>query len=205
MAKRGNSNIRSAGGVGESKIFCAPEAERPLTGVDKMLDCHIDGKKIRDLNLDPSVLAALPYDATDEGIAAKEAAPNARPSSGITLGAGEFEKALDQRRDDVKIRNMMLFDSRDPLKEVADRFAVPGMKAKFLSPARVKDNGGTGMYEVVKGPNGDPVTVKGMVLAHTPVEVAEAFNEHHRRRGNQLLKQISEQHAQENGRELVDQ
>ncbi len=197
------AKIKSAGGIGESKIFCAPEAERPRTGVDKILDCHIDGVKVSDLNLDPAVLSALDYFATDEGVAEKEAHPNARPASGVTLGAEGFDKALQQRRDDVIEREIALFEARDPLKEVADRYAKPGMRAKFLSPQSVKENGGTGIHQVVKGENGDPVTVKGMILGHAPEDVAKARNEHYRRKGAQLLKQIEDKVRSEDG--IIDQ
>jgi hypothetical protein len=194
-----SKTITSAGGIGESKIFCAPEAEKLPSGVDRILGCHINGVPIADLKLDPQVLSALDYFATDEGVAEKEANPNARPSSGISLGAGPFEKALDQRRDDVKQRDVPLYDARDPLKEVADRYAKPGMRAKFLSRARIKDEGGTGIHQVVKAENGDPVTVKGMILAHAPEEVVAARNAHYRGRGAALLSQIGEKHVRENG------
>jgi hypothetical protein len=198
--------IRSFGGVGKSKNFGAPEAERPITGVDRMLACHINGVKIANLNLRPEVLCALDYYATDEGIAEKNARPNVREPSGITLGKDEFAKALDERRDDVKRRDMPLSDSRDPLKEVADKYAKPGMKAKFLSARRIQEGGGTGDYEVVKKANGDPVKVKGMILGHTPIEVAEARNKSAQKRGNQMIGQITKQYKQEGGvTAVVDQ
>lgn len=201
MAK--GTKIKSAGGIGESKIFCAPEETRLPGGVDRILKCHIDGVKVSDLNLAPQVLSALDYFMTDEGIKERENAPMARPSSGITLGADGFDKALQQRRDDVKERDMALFEARDPMKEVADAHAVPGMKAKFLSASRVKENGGTGIFKVVKEPNGDPVSVKGMVLAHAPIKVTEARNRHYQEKGNALLKQITETYKREGGATAV--
>lgn len=199
--------IRSAGGIGESKIFCAPEGERPTdTAADQMLKCHIKGQLISTLELNNDILMALPYSATDEGIAEAAARAAASPKpSGATIGKENFEKALDQRRDDVKNRDMPMYEARDPLKEVADKFAVPGMKAKFLSQARIKDAGGTGAYEVVRKENGDPVTVKGMVLGHAPEEMVKARNKHFQQRGNQLLEQITEAHKHENGEKLADQ
>lgn len=114
------------------------------------------------------------------------------------MGADEFSKALEQRKDDVKQRDVPLFEARDPLKEVADRYAKPGMKAKFLSRTRIKDEGGTGMHEVVVKENGDPVMVKGMVLGHAPIAEVEARNAHFRAKGAQMLKQVEQKHEQEN-------
>lgn len=195
--------IQVAGGVGESKVFCAPEAERVASGVDRILACHIDGKPVKDMGLDHSVLTALDYYSTDEGMKEKENAPMARESSGIEQGKGPFEKALDERRDDVKVRDKMLFESRDPLKEVADAHAVPGMKPKFLSGRRIQEEGGTGIYEVVKDKNGEPVRVKGMVLGHTPVELAASRNEHYRSKANAMLDQITQKYRQEGGATAV--
>lgn len=198
MAKK----IQSAGGIGESKIFAAPDAEKDAAH-ERMLDCHINGVAIRELNLEPQVLAALDYWATDEGIEEHNARPNVRESSGITLGQDPFDKSLEQRRDDVKDRGMDTYEARDPLKEVADRYARPGMKPKFLSQHKIKDTGGTGDYEVVKDAAGDPVKVRGMILGHVPVERAEARNRHFRNRGNQLLKQIGEKYKNEGGETAV--
>src|ERR1039458_480241 len=118
--------IMGASGIGPSKNFGAPEETRLKGGVDRMLACHIDGVLISKMNLDPQVLTALDYYATDEGIAEKNAGRS--EPSGISFGKDPFDKALMERRDDVKLRDKPLFDSRDPLKELADRHAVPGMR-----------------------------------------------------------------------------
>lgn len=190
-------------GIPDSRPFIASEADRPEAGVDRLLKCHIKGVLVSDLDLDPAVLSALDYYATDEGIAERENAPNARPSSGITLGADPFAKTLEEKRDDVKVKGMDLGEARDPLREVADRHAKPGMHPKYLSPRRVTENGGTGDYEVVKKENGDPVKVKGMVLAHIPEDLAKKRQRQNQERGNQLLKQISEQYKREGGSTAV--
>lgn len=201
MAKQ---KIMSAGGIGESKIFAAPNAEKDAA-LEKMLNCHINGVEIRALNLQPQVLAALDYWGTDEGIAERNARPNVRPPSGVELGKDAFDKSLDQRRDDVKDRGMESYVARDPLKEVAERYIKPesGMKPKFLSASKIKDAGGTGDYEVVKDEHGDPVRVRGLVLGQMPVERAKARNRHFRERGNQLLKQIGETYKREGGSTAV--
>lgn len=200
---------RSAGGIGESQVFAVPDAERTEPNVvDRMLGCHINGVLVSELKLDEQVLHALDYYATDEGIAEKNARDNVRESSGVSIGKEPFEKALDQRRNDVIERDMPIYEARDPMKEVADKYAVAGMKPKFLSRSRIKDAGGTtGAYTVVVDANGDPVQVKGMILGLAPVDVVEARNKHYRAKGNQLLKQIGEKHLRENANDksLVDQ
>ena len=186
---------KSAGGIGESKNFGAPEGERLQGGVDRILACHINKVLIADMNLDPAVLSALDWFATDEGEAEKRANPDARPASGIEMGADEFSKALEQRKDDVKQRDVPLFEARDPLKEVADRYAKPGMKAKFLSRTRIKDEGGTGMHEVVVKENGDPVMVVTILLHlsgdHTADTVAAAMIEAMRELPDHLRRSIT--------------
>jgi len=194
--KRQNQELA---GIPDSRPFVADESTRLESGVDRILKCHINGALIADLNLDPQVLSALDYNATDEGVAEFNARPDVREPSGVTIGKGPFEKALDQRRDDVRERDINLYEARDPLKEVADRYAQPGMRPKFLSAGKVKESGGTGDYEVIKDGRGDPVKVKGMVLAHMPEERARARNKHYRGRNDQLLKQIEQSHQAEGG------
>ena len=189
MAKK----IQSAGGIGESKPFGG--GGEP----DRILACHINGVLISELGLEPHVVAVLNYQATDEGIAESNERRQAQELSGVTLGADGFDKSLAQRRDDVKDRDMDLYQARDPLKEVADRYAVAGMKPKFLSDKKIKDGGTTGDYEVVKDAAGDPVKVRGMVLGHVPVARAAARNKHFQEKGNQLLKAIGDTYKKEGG------
>jgi hypothetical protein len=193
---------QEAAGIPDSKPSAAPHAE--LTGVDRLLVAHINGVQISELNLDPQVLGALDYWQTDEGIAEKNARPDVREWAGHTaVGRDGFDKSLEQRRDDVMDRDMSLYESRDPLKEVADRYAVPGQKAKFLSAAKIKDGGTSGDYSIVKDAAGDPVRVRGMVLGHMPVERAAAKTKFFREKGNSLLKAIGDTYKKEGGATAV--
>lgn len=187
-------------GIPDSKPFIAEETAQQVSRIET---CHINGVAIADMNLDPQVLAALDYLMTDEGIAEKNSRPDVREPSGVTLGQDPFSKALQQRKDDVRDRGFDTYESRDPLKEVADRHAVPGMRPKFLSQARLKDSGGPGDYTIVKDANGDPVKVKGMVLGHIPEDRARARNKHFASRGNKLLNEIGEKYKQEGGSTAV--
>ena len=70
--------IKSAGGFGPSKTFNCAEGSLGVSAVDRMLQYHINGVQIGEMNLDPAVLSALDFFATDEGIAEKNARPNVR-------------------------------------------------------------------------------------------------------------------------------
>ena len=186
----------SAQGVGESKLFGGNYAvdENPV------LNLHVGGVFVRDLPIESQ--GRILYQQTDEAIAErneKARYSDSTPASGIKIGDEPFDKALKQRRDDLGEREMEPYEARDPLKEVADANARPGFRPKFLSPRRVKENGGTGDYEVVKDAKGDPVSVKGMILGQMPEARAAARNRFYQRKSNDLLKQITERYKQEGG------
>jgi hypothetical protein len=199
MAK---GKIRSAGGVGDSKIFCAAEDERSFSAEDRIKSCHINGILIAELQLGPEVIAALDYYATDEGQAEKNSRPDVRERSGVSLGADPFDKSLQEKRDDVIDRGYDSYEARDPLREVADQYAVPGMRPKFMSAAKIKD-GGNRDYVVVKDAAGDPVKVRGMILGHIPERLARSRNRHYQERGNAQLKQLNEKYKEEGGATAV--
>jgi hypothetical protein len=198
-----SKKIQSAGGIGESKMFNAPDAEP-----DPILACHINGVLISELGLEPHILAVLNRQLTDEGIAEKNARPEVRESSGVTLGRDGWDKSLEQRRDDVKDRDMDLYQARDPFKEAA-AFAAPGMRPKMLSARKIKE-GGLGDHQVVKYPAGhplagDPVMVKGMVLGEMPERRAIARNKHYRDKSTELLKQVESKHQLQGGAVVANQ
>lgn len=192
----GKKIMSKGGGIGESKIFGAPAGtfeDNPI------LNLHVGGILVKELPVE--LQTRIVYAQTDEGIAAANEG-KAEPS-GIRVGAEGFDKALQQRRDDVKERDMESYEARDPLKEVADQYARPGFRPKFLSPRRVKENGGTGDYVVVKDDRGEPVTVKGMVLGQMPEAKALARNRHYQAKSNRLLAEITERYKQEGGATAV--
>ncbi len=186
----------SAQGYGESRVFRDPDAPDPY---EKVRNCHVGGKLVGEV-FNESQIALLSYEQTDEGIAQRNAGKSEHRVSVVSDG---FDSAIRQRRDDVKDRDMDSWEARDPLKEVCDRYVEPGMRGKFLSAQKIKENSGTGDYEVVKDANGDPVRVRGLVLGQMPEQRAEARNRHYRERGNHLLKQMNEQYKQEGGATAV--
>ncbi len=186
---------QEAAGIPDSRMFNDPEtASLP----NKMDGYHINGVLIGELGLRPEILAALDYYATDEGVAEKNARPMVREASGVELGQDPFHKALEQKRDDVLERDYESYAARDPLREVADEYAVPGMRSKFLN-AKKTLNGGNRDYQVVRQANGDPVKVQGMLLGHIPEGLAASRNRHYQSMGGEKLKQIADKFKAEGG------
>lgn len=211
-------------GIPESPILREP----PKGEADSILSCHINGVLIKDLNLEPHVIAVLNRALTDEGMAERNANPNRGETSGIQVqppredrrwiaettstpghfeylmrSTDEFGKALDQRRDDVNDRDMDSYSARDPFREVADTFTTPGMRPKFLSSTAIAE-GGTRDHRIVKYPEGhphvgDPVKVRGMVLGEMPERKAIARNKHYAAKGADLLKQVQGKHKADGG------
>jgi len=185
---------QNAAGIPDSKPFggSAEALDNPV------LDCHVAGVLVRDLPIE--VQTKILWQQTDEGIGARN---EGKSGAHVSVTVEPWQKALDQRRDDVKHRDMDSYEARDPLKEVADAHAKPGMRPKFLSARKVKENGGTGDYEVVKDDKGDPVTVRGMVLGQMPEERAKARNRHFQQRGNRILQEMTERFKTEGGKTAV--
>lgn len=176
--------------------------DKPIPGVEMdtnpVLDLHVGGMLVRDLP--ECVQGHIRRSQTDEGIAEDN---EGKSDLHVEETSDEFSKALRHKRDDVKDRDFDSYEAHDPLREVADKYAVPGMRPKFLSPKGVKDRGGTGDHQVVKDANGDPVTVRGMILGHMPEARALARNKHYRDRGNKMMAQIAADFKKEGGATAV--
>lgn len=180
-------------GIGESKRFNAPEGTFPASTI---LDCHVGGMLVR--NLPSQVQTAILYQQTDEGIAeANEGKAEAGTTARVTRD--EFTGACQARRDGIRDQGMEPWEAPNPLKDVADRYAQPGMSPKFLSPRRL-DKEGTRGFEVVRDKRGDPVKVRDMVLGHMPISKVEARNKFYRDKANAAVAEITKQYREE-GRE----
>ena len=163
-----------------------------------VLDLHVGGVLVRELPIE--MQGRTLYQQTDEGIDENN---QGKSEHQVLVGAEGFGKALQQRRDELKEREMEPYEARDPLKEAADQYAQPGLRAKFLSQRKVKENGGTGDYQVVKDAKRDPVSIRGMILGHIPEERAKARNRHYQGRSRKLLGEITERYKQEGGKMAV--
>lgn len=191
-----------AAGIPDSKPFGG--GDNALE--DPILDCHVGGVLVRDMlagmsdSMAAVILSGLSYAQTDEGFAERNKDKSAHH---VSVASDGFDKALEQRRDDVRDREMAGYEARDPLKEVYDQHVGKGMRGKFLSSRKVKENGGTGDYQIVKDANGDPVSVRGMVLGQMPEERALARSRFYRARGNRLLTEMTAKYKAEGGKTAV--
>jgi hypothetical protein len=184
----------SAQGFGESKIFCDPNAPDPY---EMIRNCHIEGKRIGDHYTDHQI-AALRWEWTDEGYAARNEGKSATRASVIS---DPLAKALEQRRDDVKERGMETWQATNPMQEVLDANQRPGFRRRFLSDQTVKNRGMRGWKPVIE--NGDPVKLGTMTLAEMPESHAAQRNKHYQGMGNDRLKAVTESYVQSGGTTAV--
>lgn len=179
---------KSAGGIGESKVFGGSDAPSYLE------DLHIEGKRIGDAYTADQI-QILQYAWTDEAVAERNAAAAARgtlvdSAARVTGGFSEipedFEKAKEQRHDFKADEANEVWEAPDILKSKADRYVKPGMRPKFISPDRQE----LGAYELVKDGNGNQVKAGRLLLAQMPEAKARARNEYYRKLGAQQQAQI---------------
>lgn len=186
----------SSNGVGESRIFVAPEGTFPNPN-DELRECHINGKRVGDIFTDEQIVN-LTWHHTDEGIAARNAG---KSDLRVEVGAGPLEKSIQRKKDDVLDRGMETWEASDPMKEVLDANPHPGFRRRFLSDGTVKNKGTRGWQPVIK--DGEPVKLGGMTLAEMPEGKAVARNAHFREQGNRRLDQVQQQYVQSGGSTAV--
>lgn len=189
-------------GVGESKVNRDPSAPSIVAALSGL---HVGGVAIEDLPEER--IAQLAYGHTDEGIEERNrgkvesAARVTSTHEGRQSTATSFDRFLEERRDFRTNASAADFQfSPDFVKEKAERFCRPGMRAALLSPMKIEREGLRG-NEIVRDEKGDPVKVGRMVLAEQPEAVAKARKEFYRRKGAERLGEIETQHA-ERQREL---
>jgi hypothetical protein len=179
-------------GIGESKVFRdpnAPEEDNPL------LDCHINGQKIRDLGFTPLQLSAMSWHITDEGIAANN---EGKQEVRASVTRDPLQKSMDKRRDDVLERGMETWEAEDAMRDQVKEHVRPGFKARYLSDATVQKRGMRGWKPVIE--DGQPVKLGNMTLAEMPIEKAEARNRKFREDSNARLADVKRQYL-ESGRD----
>jgi len=181
----------------ESRPHIAAEGE--LERGVRIEDCHVNGKRIGDA-FSPEQWQQFNFRNTDEGLA--EAAGRKAGRTDATAPAVEtvrdaFSGACSQRRDDLQ-SGMEPWEATDPLKELADQHVGKGMSPKFLSENRIARDGLRG-FRLVKDENGNPVKVRGLVLAEMPVEKVAQRNAFYRGKGNAAVAQIRDQYRREGG------
>jgi hypothetical protein len=185
--------LPAAQGIGESKPFIAPAGtfDPPATQ-----QCHVGGLLVSDLPQE--VQDRILYRQTDEGI---EEANRGKVEVAARVTESPLDKDMQRRRDFLEDYGDVAqsWESPNPLKEVADAHAVPGMRPKFLSPAKIERAGLRG-YKVVRHENGDPVKLGNLILGHIPEERAEARQRHFAKLDEEKVKDLREQFQQEQER-----
>lgn len=146
---------KSAGGVGESKIFVAPEGTFPDPTI-----LHMGGKPIP-----PELLHAVPWANTDEGIAEAAARPGLRASVEVVSDETSPGRHAERFRESALQGKPWL--AGNEMMRLMEAHRPDGHKVRFLSDA-INATTGTRGYEVVKDAKGDPIRFGNSVLGSVP-------------------------------------
>lgn len=184
-------------GVGDSKIFAAPEGSFPAGE-----QLTVNGKPI------PAEFAhAVPFANTDQGrklmaeggviadqegsrvqvtAAAEDKARVGRargdrsaPKIDPRIKGLQFDQAIAARRSD----NLQPWQTPDPMADLTDEHLPDGFKARFLSDKVIKRRGMRGFQPVIDEKTGQPVRMADMIMGAMPADMASQRNEHYRREG----------------------
>jgi|SRR5579872_928307 len=164
MAERGAGGKfvkkAQAQGVGESRIFVAPEGSFPPGTVD-WSTLTVAGKPIPE-----HLWGLVPYAQTDQGRAENNEGKQERAAEIVRT---EESKRIERFRD-------FQFDGAepgmgDPMKELVDQHVQPGQHPRFLSPRSFPVHGTRG-YEKVLDSEGNPVMFGDMYLGVIPQDEA---------------------------------
>ena len=199
--------VSGLGGIPEANLDAAgipesPNMAREYEGEpNPILHCHVGGVLVADLPIEAQ--GRIVYSQTDEAMEERNARPEVREPSGISLGADEFAKGIAKKKDDVIERGMEPWESPNAMQDMIKQHVAPGFSGKFLSPRRIDKNGTRG-FEVVKQENGDPVRVQNMVLGQMPKEKVEKRNRYYREQGAQAAAAIKQQYMSESKLGVTD-
>lgn len=169
-------------GAGDSRRFMAPEgtyAESPI------LDCHLNGIKVRDLNLTPEQLTQIPYERTDEGFAEKNKgkAPRISVSDPIDNVAGKLRDGYSA--------GMEAWEVPDARRELMDQHVPEGFRGRWLSEGKIKEQGMRGFVPVKE--SGEPVRLGTMILGAMPEERAQQRTEYFKALGRDKQRQAHDE------------
>lgn len=194
MKSKATGKKPQAAGIGESKLFIAPETAQASSYLE---DLHINGKRIGD-HFTPEQIAMLRFEFTDEGYAERNAG---KVDAAARVTSDGFDKALEHRGDKLEA-GMEPWAAPDPLRELADAHVPAGMKPKFLSK-RVMDKVGKRGYEIVTV-DGEPVSCGNMILGMMPESKARQRNAHYAQESRDAIKESQEQKREEQARMARD-
>ena len=169
------------GGVGESKIFVAPEGS--LEREVNIEQCHMNGKLIADMAFTPGQLTLIAFKNTDEGIAAfaseKPVSQFERELRTYVPPSGEDQAMQDWQNPDL-------------LKDAAAPFKRPGFTQRFLGERRCSE-AGLRRWQPVKDSKGNLVKVgRNLFLGEMPDTMAAARRAANKATSDAQQKEIGE-------------
>ncbi|HLG99839.1 MAG TPA: hypothetical protein VKX49_26250 [Bryobacteraceae bacterium] len=195
-------------GVGESKIFAAPEGVFvdgliELTDGSKvaMLDCHVAGVPLRDMPVE--VQQKILFQQTDEGIKwwnenahrleNREAVAPGASGRGMRLPSGReatdpVEKEIVHFRDDLQ-NDVPMDENHDPLRVAMERNLPHGHRGLWISEQKAAKEGlrrGVIDWQPVLV-DGQKVKVGNMFLASVPAAVAERADRYYEKKAHDRM------------------
>jgi hypothetical protein len=190
-----------APGVGESKRFAHETAEKAAER-EHILDCHLDGKLIRELYEDGLLsedrLAKISYHVTDEGI---EERNRNRTGHNVTVAAVAEDKDIERYQRTIVVDGQTDFTGmlRD---ELAAKHQLPGERVHWLSPDKCGRDGTRG-WQPKYDEQGREIRWGRMVLAAMPEHVAQERARVFQDRADHALRSAVEK-AKEQREQLID-
>jgi hypothetical protein len=191
-ARRASQETIRSSGVGESRVFSAPEGSFEAKQMDW------SQLTINQAPIPQHLWGLVPYEMTDQGVAEKN--EGKEPARASVL-SDPIEKHVAERKDAVKSRGMASWEAPDVRKEVAEKHVKPGFKARLLSPRKVELEGTRG-WEPVTDRNGDPVKVGNLILGQMPEAKVAQRNKHYRDQANARLQREAEGYQEQQARLL---
>lgn len=193
MAGKKTSESFSAGGIGESQPFIAPEGTFEPGQID-WATLTVNGQAIPE-----HLWGLLPYTLTDQG---RAEANEGKQEPRVQILRDEVDHSIAHYRDDL-VDNLPFEEVHDPLKLAMKAHTPKGHRGLFMSEKKCDQDGmrrGVLDYQPVLDEKGQRVKVGGMFLASVPEERAQAAERYYQRKS-----QEAQQTAADKVREQSDQ
>lgn len=170
-------------GVGESKMFNAPEGTFPdeLGDPRHPSNCTLHGEPIPE-----PMWPLIPYELTDQGHFEKHDGVEHAVAS-VTVD--EVHQQIRRRGGDLE-EGRSPFDAFDPMLELVHEYVPAGMRPKFLSKRKMDAEGTTRGYTICRKPDGDPVTLGTSVLGFMPEARAAAIQSAFEEKSHELQREM---------------